>query len=127
MWAPEGGSDSPSTSPTNPHLSPVAYLSQLLHSAIKFSILIGLIVDMVNISAWRRFILHLLCSVLILLLSLNSLYKGENGADTPLFLEPLQDCVADKGSDITLKGVITGSQPIRVSWLHNGELIEEKL
>ncbi|XP_027016956.2 myosin light chain kinase, smooth muscle isoform X2 [Tachysurus fulvidraco] len=46
---------------------------------------------------------------------------GENGADAPLFLEPLQDCVADKGSDITLRGVIKGSQPIRVSWLHNGQ------
>uniref|UniRef100_A0A673W9I1 Myosin, light chain kinase 5 n=1 Tax=Salmo trutta TaxID=8032 RepID=A0A673W9I1_SALTR len=39
--------------------------------------------------------------------------------DLPLFTEPLEDCSADEGSDITLRGVITGSQPISVSWLHN--------
>lgn len=27
----------------------------------------------------------------------------------------------DEGSDFTLRGVLTGSQPISVSWLHNGE------
>lgn len=43
----------------------------------------------------------------------------------PVFLEPLQDCVTDRGSDIILRGIITGSQPIKVSWLHNGELIEQ--
>nr|XP_046186761.1 myosin light chain kinase, smooth muscle-like [Oncorhynchus gorbuscha] len=43
------------------------------------------------------------------------------GLDPPLFTEPLEDCSADEGSDITLRGVITGSQPISVSWLHNGE------
>uniref|UniRef100_A0A8C1VRZ3 Myosin, light chain kinase 5 n=1 Tax=Cyprinus carpio TaxID=7962 RepID=A0A8C1VRZ3_CYPCA len=35
--------------------------------------------------------------------------------------EPLEDCIVDEGNDITLKGTITGSQPISVSWLHNGE------
>ncbi|XP_060758076.1 myosin light chain kinase, smooth muscle [Neoarius graeffei] len=47
--------------------------------------------------------------------------SGNNNADTPRFLEPLQDCVFDRGSDITLRGVITGSQSISVSWLHNGQ------
>ncbi|XP_060883383.1 myosin light chain kinase, smooth muscle isoform X2 [Labrus mixtus] len=42
--------------------------------------------------------------------------------DPPVFIEPLQDCCADEGSDVTLRGVITGSQPIKVSWLHNGEV-----
>lgn len=41
--------------------------------------------------------------------------------DPPVFIEPLQDCCVDEGSDITLRGVVTGSQPIRVWWLHNGE------
>ncbi|XP_071027898.1 myosin light chain kinase, smooth muscle-like isoform X2 [Oncorhynchus clarkii lewisi] len=43
--------------------------------------------------------------------------------DPPLFTEPLEDCSADEGSDVTLRGVITGSQPISVSWLHNGEAV----
>ncbi|KAB5553679.1 hypothetical protein PHYPO_G00041380 [Pangasianodon hypophthalmus] len=47
--------------------------------------------------------------------------SGNNNADVPHFLEPLQDCVADRGSDITLRGVITGRQPISVSWMHNGQ------
>ncbi|KAM3598959.1 uncharacterized protein V6R79_024694 [Siganus canaliculatus] len=41
--------------------------------------------------------------------------------DPPVFTEPLKDCCVDEGNDITLQGIITGSQPIRVSWLHNGE------
>uniref|UniRef100_A0A3B1K3T4 Myosin, light chain kinase 5 n=1 Tax=Astyanax mexicanus TaxID=7994 RepID=A0A3B1K3T4_ASTMX len=41
----------------------------------------------------------------------------------PVFLEPLQDSIVDEGSDITLRGVITGKQPIRVSWFHNGEVM----
>ncbi|CDQ74460.1 unnamed protein product [Oncorhynchus mykiss] len=45
------------------------------------------------------------------------------GLDPPLFTEPLEDCSADEGSDVTLRGVITGSQPISVSWLHNGEAV----
>uniref|UniRef100_A0A673GJ81 Myosin light chain kinase, smooth muscle-like n=1 Tax=Sinocyclocheilus rhinocerous TaxID=307959 RepID=A0A673GJ81_9TELE len=44
-----------------------------------------------------------------------------SGLDPPLFTEPLEDCIVDEGNDITLKGTITGSQPISVSWLHNGE------
>ncbi|XP_071781831.2 myosin light chain kinase, smooth muscle [Centroberyx gerrardi] len=42
--------------------------------------------------------------------------------DPPLFVEPIEDCCVDEGSDITLRSVVTGSQPIRVSWLHNGEV-----
>ncbi|XP_026062727.1 myosin light chain kinase, smooth muscle isoform X1 [Carassius auratus] len=43
--------------------------------------------------------------------------------DPPHFTEPLQDCIVDEGNDITLKGTITGSQPISISWLHNGEAV----
>ncbi|XP_059204800.1 myosin light chain kinase, smooth muscle isoform X2 [Centropristis striata] len=39
--------------------------------------------------------------------------------DPPVFIEPLQDCCVDEGNDITLRGALTGSQPIKVSWLHN--------
>ncbi|XP_036445146.1 myosin light chain kinase, smooth muscle [Colossoma macropomum] len=46
-----------------------------------------------------------------------------NEGDAPRFLKPLQDCLVDEGSDITLRGVITGRQPIRVSWFHNGEVV----
>ncbi|XP_062264613.1 myosin light chain kinase, smooth muscle [Platichthys flesus] len=42
--------------------------------------------------------------------------------DPPVFIEPLQDCYVDEGGDITLRGVLTGSQPLKVSWLHNGEV-----
>ncbi|XP_073350763.1 myosin light chain kinase, smooth muscle [Pagrus major] len=42
--------------------------------------------------------------------------------DPPVFIEPLEDCCVDEGGDIKLCGVITGSQPIKVSWLHNGEV-----
>ncbi|XP_018558000.1 myosin light chain kinase, smooth muscle isoform X1 [Lates calcarifer] len=42
--------------------------------------------------------------------------------DPPVFIDPLEDCSVDEGSDITLRGALTGSQPIKVSWLHNGEV-----
>lgn len=42
--------------------------------------------------------------------------------EAPAFTEPLQDCHVDEGRDIALRAIITGSQPVRVSWLHNGEL-----
>ncbi|XP_028267625.1 myosin light chain kinase, smooth muscle isoform X2 [Parambassis ranga] len=42
--------------------------------------------------------------------------------EPPAFREPLEDCSVDEGSDITLRGVLTGSQPIKVQWLHNGEV-----
>ncbi|KAM8845440.1 myosin light chain kinase, smooth muscle [Spinachia spinachia] len=40
----------------------------------------------------------------------------------PVFIEPLQDSCVDEGHDVTLRGVLSGSQPIKVSWLHNGEV-----
>ncbi|XP_012991496.2 myosin light chain kinase, smooth muscle isoform X2 [Esox lucius] len=43
--------------------------------------------------------------------------------DPPRFTEPLQDCWVDEGSDIRLRGIITGCPPISVSWLHNGETL----
>ncbi|KAM9393525.1 myosin light chain kinase, smooth muscle-like isoform 1-T1 [Pholidichthys leucotaenia] len=43
-------------------------------------------------------------------------------ADPPVFMEPLEDCCVDEGSDFCLRGVVTGSQPISVSWFHNGEV-----
>ncbi|XP_039979747.1 myosin light chain kinase, smooth muscle isoform X1 [Xiphias gladius] len=42
--------------------------------------------------------------------------------DPPVFVEPLKDCCVDEGSDIALRGVLSGSQPIKVSWFHNGEV-----
>ncbi|XP_050955344.1 myosin light chain kinase, smooth muscle isoform X2 [Labeo rohita] len=50
-------------------------------------------------------------------------HSHTSGLDPPLFTEPLEDCIVDEGNDITLKGTITGSQPINVSWLHNGEAV----
>ncbi|KAM3863806.1 myosin light chain kinase, smooth muscle-like [Diretmus argenteus] len=43
--------------------------------------------------------------------------------DPPVFTEPLGDCSVVKGGDITLRGVLTGSQPIKVSWVHNGKKV----
>lgn len=45
------------------------------------------------------------------------------GLDPPLFTEPLEDCSVDEGSDIILRGLVTGCRPITVSWRHNGEVI----
>lgn len=42
--------------------------------------------------------------------------------DPPVFIKPLEDCCVDEGNDITLRGVLTGRHPIKVSWLHNGEV-----
>ncbi|KAI2666286.1 Myosin light chain kinase, smooth muscle [Labeo rohita] len=50
---------------------------------------------------------------------LSGKHSHTSGLDPPLFTEPLEDCIVDEGNDITLKGTITGSQPINVSWLHN--------
>ncbi|XP_076000147.1 myosin light chain kinase, smooth muscle isoform X2 [Genypterus blacodes] len=41
--------------------------------------------------------------------------------EPPVFIKPIEDCCVDEGSNITLRGVLTGSQPITVSWVHNGE------
>uniref|UniRef100_A0A3P9JQM4 Myosin light chain kinase, smooth muscle n=1 Tax=Oryzias latipes TaxID=8090 RepID=A0A3P9JQM4_ORYLA len=41
--------------------------------------------------------------------------------EPPIFIEPLEDCCVDEGSDIVVRGVVKGSQPITVMWLHNGE------
>uniref|UniRef100_A0A3B5PXX0 Myosin, light chain kinase 5 n=2 Tax=Xiphophorus maculatus TaxID=8083 RepID=A0A3B5PXX0_XIPMA len=43
--------------------------------------------------------------------------------DPPVFIKPLEDCCADEGTDLVLRGVLTGSQPIKVVWLHNGERV----
>ncbi|XP_051904194.1 myosin light chain kinase, smooth muscle [Hippocampus zosterae] len=42
--------------------------------------------------------------------------------DPPVFMQPLQDCYVDEGEDITLGAVLSGSRPIKVTWLHNGEV-----
>ncbi|MGH0153574.1 UNVERIFIED_CONTAM: hypothetical protein FKN15_034515 [Acipenser sinensis] len=44
--------------------------------------------------------------------------------EPPVFTQPLADCTVDEGSDIALQGVITGTQPIHISWLHNGETVQ---
>lgn len=53
--------------------------------------------------------------------TVSSRHSHTRDLDPPLFTEPLEDCIVDEGNDITLKGTITGRQPISVSWLHNGE------
>ncbi|XP_013863103.1 myosin light chain kinase, smooth muscle isoform X2 [Austrofundulus limnaeus] len=40
--------------------------------------------------------------------------------EAPRFKEPLQNCLVCDGGDAMFCGVITGSEPMRVSWLHNG-------
>ncbi|XP_061761323.1 myosin light chain kinase, smooth muscle isoform X1 [Nerophis ophidion] len=47
--------------------------------------------------------------------------SGPPLAEPPVFAEPLQDCCVDEGDDITLRGVLSGSRPVNVTWLHNGE------
>lgn len=39
----------------------------------------------------------------------------------PVFMQPLQDCYVDEGDNITLGAVLSGSRPVKVTWLHNGE------
>ncbi|XP_077475711.1 myosin light chain kinase, smooth muscle isoform X2 [Stigmatopora argus] len=41
--------------------------------------------------------------------------------EPPVFVRPLRDCCVDEGKDITLSGALSGSQPFKVTWLHNGE------
>ncbi|XP_043091602.1 myosin light chain kinase, smooth muscle isoform X2 [Puntigrus tetrazona] len=53
--------------------------------------------------------------------AVSSKHSHTSGLDPPVFTEPLDDYIVDEGNDITLKGTITGSQPISISWLHNGE------
>ncbi|XP_061088316.1 myosin light chain kinase, smooth muscle isoform X1 [Conger conger] len=40
--------------------------------------------------------------------------------EAPQFTKPLEDCSVEEGGDIIVQAVITGTQPLRVSWLHNG-------
>uniref|UniRef100_A0A3B3ZIU2 Uncharacterized protein n=1 Tax=Periophthalmus magnuspinnatus TaxID=409849 RepID=A0A3B3ZIU2_9GOBI len=40
----------------------------------------------------------------------------------PVFVRPLEDVCVDEGTDFTLRATIRGTQPIRVSWMHNGEV-----
>ncbi|KAF3699939.1 Myosin light chain kinase, smooth muscle [Channa argus] len=47
---------------------------------------------------------------------------GRKHLEPPIFIESLQDCCVDEGKDITLRGVLTGSPPIKILWLHNGEV-----
>ncbi|XP_056870891.1 myosin light chain kinase, smooth muscle isoform X1 [Takifugu flavidus] len=48
--------------------------------------------------------------------------SSSKGLEPPTFVEPLQDCHVDEGKNITLRAIIAGSLPIKVSWLHNGEV-----
>lgn len=48
--------------------------------------------------------------------------SSSKGLEPPTFVEPLQDCHVDEGKNITLRAIIAGSLPIKVSWLHNGGL-----
>ncbi|XP_059180984.1 myosin light chain kinase, smooth muscle-like [Centropristis striata] len=44
--------------------------------------------------------------------------------EKPQFKEPLRDCTVCEGSDATFQGVITGSRPLSISWLHNGQRVK---
>lgn len=39
----------------------------------------------------------------------------------PHFSEALRECSVREGRDASFQGVVTGSRPLSVSWLHNGE------
>ncbi|XP_044035823.1 myosin light chain kinase, smooth muscle-like isoform X2 [Siniperca chuatsi] len=41
--------------------------------------------------------------------------------EKPHFKQPLRDCTVCEGRDATFQCVITGSQPLSVSWQHNGK------
>ncbi|KAM9837564.1 myosin light chain kinase, smooth muscle-like [Aulostomus maculatus] len=41
--------------------------------------------------------------------------------DAPRFNTALSDCTVSEGSDATFQLAVTGSQPLSISWLHNGE------
>ncbi|XP_076008098.1 myosin light chain kinase, smooth muscle-like [Genypterus blacodes] len=43
--------------------------------------------------------------------------------EAPGFTQPLQDCTVCQGSDATFQGVIAGSRPVSVSWIHNDERV----
>ncbi|XP_033911554.3 myosin light chain kinase, smooth muscle isoform X2 [Acipenser ruthenus] len=60
-------------------------------------------------------------------ISTNTQHKPKQDSaqpEPPVFTQPLADCTVDEGSDIALQGVITGTQPIHISWLHNGETVQ---
>ncbi|XP_043957725.1 myosin light chain kinase, smooth muscle-like [Gambusia affinis] len=40
--------------------------------------------------------------------------------EAPKFKETIRDCSVCVGGGVTFRGVITGTQPLNVSWLHNG-------
>lgn len=46
--------------------------------------------------------------------------------EPPHFKEQLRDCAVCEGSDATFQGVITGSQPLSISWLYNGERLRSR-
>lgn len=52
----------------------------------------------------------------------NTACSGVGRPEPPVFVQPLEDCCADEGADFTLSGTVRGSQPIRVSWMHNGKV-----
>ncbi|XP_072230284.1 myosin light chain kinase, smooth muscle-like [Leuresthes tenuis] len=43
--------------------------------------------------------------------------------ETPRFTEPLRDCAVCDGGEATLRGVVAGSQPLSVSWQHDGRTV----
>ncbi|KAI3365201.1 hypothetical protein L3Q82_010304, partial [Scortum barcoo] len=47
----------------------------------------------------------------------------DQALERPHFKQPLRDCAVCEGSDATFQGVITGSRPLSVSWLHNGKRV----
>ncbi|XP_029428996.1 myosin light chain kinase, smooth muscle-like isoform X2 [Rhinatrema bivittatum] len=50
--------------------------------------------------------------------------QKSSGAAPPVFSRPLGDCSVEEGNDIILEGVVVGTAPISVSWLHNGQPVQ---
>ncbi|CAN9505491.1 unnamed protein product [Ophioblennius macclurei] len=52
----------------------------------------------------------------------HSILSSYEAVEPPVFVEPLEDWCVDEGSDIVLRGVLAGSLPMKVVWLHNGDV-----
>lgn len=72
--------------------------------------------DAVDVNIIMHLVFHLFA------VSAFSTRSSSKGLEPPAFVEPLQDCHVDEGKNIVLRAIIAGSPPIKVSWLHNGEL-----
>ncbi|XP_042364298.1 myosin light chain kinase, smooth muscle-like [Plectropomus leopardus] len=54
----------------------------------------------------------------------DSKLKQIPGLEPPHFKQTLRDCTVCEGSDASFQGVIAGSRPLSISWLHNGGRVQ---